>query len=411
MAGFYKYIGTRVVDFISVLAKPFSHFKSDQRGNVAIIFGIALMPIVMSGALAIDYSRYSRAYTSMMSAADTALLAASAVMSDNPDIDDDDVLKAMMEFEFNNYMTANFDGAKHGATFTYALVMDRDQRTVTVDMNLNQNTVFADAYQGRTLQSSPRLSSKLTTIPENYVLDIVMCIDATGSMQATLSSVQASASTFDVQLRAELGIEADDPRFKIRVRPIYFRDWKDTLYHNSYPWYYRDGLIAASGFYDLSEEGASTSFQTFLNSEYASRGFDYPEASGACMNEGMRSDWYDVENQTDFPEDENLTLFPIIVVWTDNAIQQLYRTQQYMSNTQPTTYSAFEAQWENPAIIPQDPKLLILFGPENYAGWSTVKTWDNYVHGGAIWDGNSNAISIIADNIVKALPDTLRLTH
>ncbi|MCF6320255.1 MAG: hypothetical protein L3J32_00590 [Rhizobiaceae bacterium] len=385
-------------------------FAGDREGNVLLIFAVALVPIFLSSAIAVEYSRFSSSYSSIVSSADTALLAASVKMSENPDLDDDEMLE-MLKLEFDNYMDANFDSAKHATTFSYTMSFDRDARVVSVSMNLEQNRIFGDVFSNPTLSASPSLASKLVVSQENYVLDIVMCIDTTGSMQLTLDSVQASASSFDAQLRNELGIASNDPRYKIRVRPIYFRDWVDTYYHQLYPWYYRDGLIMASDFFDLDNAPEASSFQTFLDSEYASAGFDYPEAAGACLNEGMRSSWYDTENQTDFPPDENLTVFPIIVVWTDNAIQQLSLTQQYMSPTQPTSYSTFEAQWNNPAIIPQDPKLLVLFGPENFVGWSTVKTWNNYVHGGSIWDGNSSAISIIAENIVKALPDSLRLTQ
>lgn len=385
-------------------------FVSDRQGNVALIFAIALTPVIMASAMAVEYSRFSSSYTSLLSSADGALLAASITMAEQMDLDDAQLLSAM-KTEFENHMGVNFNGTKHQTSYTYSMSFDRDERTVSIDINLTQDGVYSSVFGDKKFSASPTLATKLTTIPENYVLDIVMCIDATGSMQSTLNSVQQSAATFDTQLRSELGLEANDPRFKIRVRPIYFRDWKDTYYHNIYPSYYRDGLIMAADFFDLDDSGETSAFQSFLNSEYATGGFDYPEASGACMNEGMRSNWYDVENQTDFPEDENLTVFPIIVVWTDNSIQQLSQTQSHMSATQPTTYSSFEAQWNNPSIIPQDPKLLILFGPQNYTGWSTVKNWDNFVHGGSIWQGNSNAISIIGDQIVKALPDNLRLTH
>ena len=37
--------------------------------------------------------------------------------------------------------------------------------------------------------------------PENYVFDIVMCIDATGSMGATLAGVKDSAQSFNADLR------------------------------------------------------------------------------------------------------------------------------------------------------------------------------------------------------------------
>lgn len=396
-------------------------FAADKSGNVAMIFAIVLAPMLLSTALAIDYSRYSKNYTKLLNTADAALLAASIVMSENLTMEDDD-LQILMEAEFDNFMSANFHTQVDNATFTRSILFDTDARTVSVDVSLMQESVYEGLfgttsffdhriYGEKKYYGSQQLATKLTMQVENYVLDIVMCIDATGSMQNTLTSVQQNASTFDTQLRSELGIAADDPRFKIRVRPIYFRDWADTYYHNFYPWYYRDGLIPAADFYDLDDTSDTTSFQTFLNSEYASAGFDYPEASGACMNVAMRSNWYDVENQTDFPPEENLTVFPVIVVWTDNAIQQLWRTQQYMSPSQPTNYTSFEALWDNPAIIPQDPKLLILFGPENYAGWSTVKNWDNYVHGGNIGAGNTDAIEIIASNIIEAIPDSLRLTH
>ncbi|MCP4185034.1 MAG: hypothetical protein GY761_17270 [Hyphomicrobiales bacterium] len=411
--GEYKNRVSRLIqDIIGIFKIPASRrpFISDRQGNVAVIFAIALTPVIMASAMAVEYSRFSSSYTDLMSSADGALLAASIKMAEQMDLDDEQLL-SVMETEFDNHMGVNFDGSKHQTSYTYNMTFDRDERTVSVDINLTQNGVYSSVFGDKKLSATPTLGTKLTTIPENYVLDIVMCIDATGSMQNTLNSVQQNAATFDTQLRSELGLEANDPRFKIRVRPIYFRDWKDTYYHNTRPRRYRDGLIMASDFYDLDDSGDTSAFQSFLNSEYASGGFDYPEASGACMNEGMRSNWYDVENQTDFPEDENLTVFPIIVVWTDNSIQQLWRTQSYMSATQPTSYTSFEAQWNNPAIIPQDPKLLILFGPQDYSGWSTVKNWNNYVHGGSIWQGNSSAISIIADQIVKALPDNLRLTH
>ena len=169
------------------------------------------------------------------------------------------------------------------------------------------------------------------------------------------------------------------------------------------------GLKPAADFYDLDEAADVTSFQNFVNSETASGGGNLPEASGACMNEGMRSDWYDRDETDDFPEDEHVTVFPIIVVWTDAAIRSLGTTQQ-ISPTQPTSWNNFENQWENSSILPQDPKLMILFGPENYDGWRTVRDWDNYAYGGSIQTGNSDAISVIADNIIKTLPDVLRLT-
>ena len=419
----------------------FKRFSSNRKGNVAITFGLAMVPIIFSVGAAVDYSRYSRGFNRLVSAGDTAILAASKYMTHSGQ-DNEELLQAELENQFDKYMDANFTKSKYGINYTYDLSYDRDENTVTVEIQGEMKTTFLAAVDKDVMYFNDTLGTRLEITPENYVIDIVMCIDTTGSMQNTLDSVQANASTFDTQLRTELNIAQNDERFKIRIRPIYYRDYEDTLggygwhwtttpgwgyirplgywqygYHTinhlEYGSYAADiskGLKPADDFYDLDIEADVSAFQSFVNSESASGGGNLPEASGACMNEGMRSDWYDREETDDFPEDENLTVFPILVIWTDAAIRTLSVTQQ-ISPSQPTSYNSFENQWGSAAIMPQDPKLMILFGPQNSAGWSTVRTWDNYVHGGDIETGNSAAISVIADNIIKTLPDVLRLTH
>ena len=425
---------------ITKLKDAFKSFKSNRKGNVALTFAVTALPIIFSIGAAVDYSRYSRGFDRMVSAGDTAIIAASKFMTHSGE-DDDDLLRSELEDQFDNFMEANFTAAKYGITFTYDLAFDRDNNAVTVNIHGEQNTTFLRLAGFNTLGYSSVLGTRLEITPENYVIDIVMCIDATGSMQNTLNAVQANAATFDTQLRSELNIAANDERFKIRIRPIYYRDYEDALAHNGWEWtttpswgyirpngywvygYYTINHIAyyhpydltraikpASDFFDLDDSADATEFQAFLDSETAKGGGNLPEASGACINEGMRSDWYDREETTDFPEDENLTVFPIVVVWTDAAIRTLSVTQQ-ISPTQPTSYSSFKTEWESAANISQDPKLLILFGPQNSAGWNNIKTWDNYSYGGPLTTGNSDAIAVIADNIIKTLPDVLRLTY
>lgn len=422
-------------------------FRHEKSGSIAIIFSVAAIPVFFAVGAAVDYSRYSRAVGNLSSAGDHAIFAASKEMTGSGE-DDDAVLQLELEDIFDRYVEANFDKQLHNVEFTRTLVFDRDDRTVSVEVVGAQKTAFLQItnlfgmFGTDELKFKTQLGTRLEVTPENYVMDIVMCIDATGSMQNTLDSVQANASTFDAQLRSELNISASDPRFKVRIRPIYFRDWEDAAsgygwhytttpgygyVHNGYYWVYgyytvnhleygyqpadiSRGLKPASDFFDLDVTADAAGFQSFVSSETASGGGNLPEASGACMNEGMRSNWYDRTATTDFPTDENVTVFPIVVVWTDAAIRTLSVTQQ-LSPTQPTSYGSFETQWENSNFIPQDPKLLILFGPESYSGWSTVKNWDNYEYGGPISTGNSQAIAVIADKIVKTLPDVLRLTN
>lgn len=426
---------------MSKLFKKLGGFKKSIDGNIASTFALAMVPLMFSVGAAVDYSRYSNGFAKLVNAGDSAILAASRKMTGSGE-DNDDALQAELEEEFDKFLEANFDNSRHGITFTRELSFDRDAQTVTVNVTGEMKTSFLNAMGVPKLTYEDVLGTRLETTPENYVLDIVMCIDATGSMQNTLNSVQANASTFDSQLRDELNIDSNDERFKVRIRPIYYRDYEDSL--GGYGWHWTEdpgygyvwtgswwsygywtvnhmeygsypadatrALKPAPDFYDLDKTSDTTEFQTFLNSESASGGGNLPEASGACLNEGMRSDWYDRDETNDFPEDEHVTVFPIIVTWTDAAIRTLSVTAP-LSSGQPTSYSSFETLWGNEGIIPQDPKLLVLFGPETYSGWSTVRNWDGYEYGGSISTGNSQAITVIADKIVKVLPDVLRLTN
>ena len=63
------------------LFRSISRFRRDQRGNIAVIFVIALIPILTAVGCAIDYSRASRAISSMQSALDSTALMVSKDLS------------------------------------------------------------------------------------------------------------------------------------------------------------------------------------------------------------------------------------------------------------------------------------------------------------------------------------------
>ncbi len=53
----------------------FQSFKRDQNGNVAIIFGLAVIPVFFAAGIAVDYSRASDAQATMQAASDAAAIA------------------------------------------------------------------------------------------------------------------------------------------------------------------------------------------------------------------------------------------------------------------------------------------------------------------------------------------------
>jgi Flp pilus assembly protein TadG len=54
------------------LLRLIGHFRSDQRGNIAVIFAIALVPVLSAVGCAIDYSRATQLRSKLLAAADAA---------------------------------------------------------------------------------------------------------------------------------------------------------------------------------------------------------------------------------------------------------------------------------------------------------------------------------------------------
>jgi Flp pilus assembly protein TadG len=58
-----------------------SRFRSDQRGNIAMIFGLALLPLLSAVGCAVDYTRATQLRSKMQAAADAASVGSIAKMS------------------------------------------------------------------------------------------------------------------------------------------------------------------------------------------------------------------------------------------------------------------------------------------------------------------------------------------
>ena len=70
-----------IVSFTRQIAEAARRFAGAKDGNVAILFTVALLPLLAFVGAAIDYSRASKARTSLQSALDTAALMLSRDLS------------------------------------------------------------------------------------------------------------------------------------------------------------------------------------------------------------------------------------------------------------------------------------------------------------------------------------------
>ncbi len=246
------------------------------------------------------------------------------------------------------------------------------------------------------------------------------------------------ATSFADELIEEIE-EIPEDHLKIRVRPIFYRDvYDENAYEAANNLQYEGGLVEHPDFIDLNpskamgvtKEVQGEAFRKFIASEDAGGGDDPAEAAGACLDEGLRSNWFDNQRQeakdyfgiptkhkviSFFDEKPSgpyskVTTIPVIVFWTDAPIQSLNATREKWP-TVPPGYAEFKAVWNDERFIDQNLKLLILFGPVISAGWDHIREWDRFSYGGSLEIGNEDGIDIIAGEIKKVLPSLLRLTN
>lgn len=208
------------------------------------------------------------------------------------------------------------------------------------------------APAGQTSMAAPR---GLT-----YAVDIVFCIDVTGSMTPIIDQVKANALRLydDVQTNlTEKGKNVD----QLRVRVLAFRDFA------------ADGASALqeSPFYELPAERAG--FSDFVNGLVAEGGGDAPESGLEAVALAIGSPWTSGGDRRR----------QVIVVWTDQPAQPLDPSvlPPDLTSRVPADFSALTDLWENEqGTMGSSSKRLILFAPDG-PGWSDVSgVWENVVH-------------------------------
>ena len=110
-----------------------------------------------------------------------------------------------------------------------------------------------------------------------YNVDIVMCIDATGSMAPIIEEVKANAISF-YQKFIDAMEENDKEVEQLRIKVISFRDYG-----------YDDEPMVESQFFALPDQNEE--FMNFVNGIEAKGGGDGPENALEAIALALKSDW------------------------------------------------------------------------------------------------------------------------
>lgn len=364
-------------------------FWKDRKGATAIVFSLVLIPVTAGFTLAIDYSKAISDRTAYQGIVDSAALAG-ATASTN---DTDDARKKRAQDWFNAQVAMN------GYTpATSSFEVKNGQITVAATF-VHKPMIRMMDFGDRIIGVSA--TALLTQEKIRRVLDVAMCIDATGSMQNTINSVKARAQSFSADLNAALKTRNLEEFDYMRIRVVYYRDFAADFGPTYYPgwgWYGGHAMVKSNFF---PQPAQKAQLESFIGSQSATGGGDWPESSYECINEAMGSAWFKKNDTIPGTEYKAQEVYPAIIIWSDATALTIPHSKsinsgQYPANM-PQSQAGFTAKWNNSGVIDPNNKLLVHFGVCYDSTWSLARALTGYMCGGTLSDGNANMINKIAD--------------
>lgn len=215
-----------------------------------------------------------------------------------------------------------------------------------------------------------------------YNVDIVMCIDKTGSMSPIINKVKENALSF-YQKFVDGMEEADKSVDQLRIKVIAFGDFQDA------------DPIKESAFFTLPDQ--NDDFRAFVNGIEATEGGDIPENALEAIALALKSDWTTGGSRRRHA----------ILVFSDAPALPLGARKDCANYPagMPADLAELGAWWEGTDQTmgsTYQPKAgrLVAFVP-NAEPWTEIQTWNRY------WPAFSNAGDGLSDVDIQSAIDLL----
>jgi Flp pilus assembly protein TadG len=189
---------------MSSFFRLFGRFQKDQRGNIAVIFCIALLPILGFMGAAIDYSRATRARSSMQAAIDSTALMVSKDLSQGL------FTTSQVNTKAQSYFTGLYTDAEAPVVTFNALYTPGSGTqgpTVQVTASGSITTVFMQIAGFPTMA----FNAVSTATWGANLLRIALVLDNTGSMASAgkIGALKTASQNLVTQLSALAGNQGD----------------------------------------------------------------------------------------------------------------------------------------------------------------------------------------------------------
>ncbi len=195
----------------------------------------------------------------------------------------------------------------------------------------------------------------------SYGVDLVFCIDSTGSMDHIIDTVKNNALNFYQDFMNVMN-EKNKHVESLRVRLISFKDY----------YYDRENAMMVTDFFNLPEQAED--FKECVSSIEAEGGGDDPEDGLEALAFAMKSQW-----STDAPKRRH-----VIVVWSDEAAHDLGfgKAAPNYPRGMAKDFNELTRWWgsrSQPGVMDESAKRLLIFAPDKN-GWNQIsENWNNVI--------------------------------
>ena len=208
-------------------------FKSDLRGNVAMMFGLAAVPLMLGAGVAVDYARSIQSESQLQGAVDAAALAvASSDLADLTGLTDSEILARLAQLEdlAQNYAEANYAAA------------GGDPGDIDVSISISDGVIKVDGtHKMQTTLMSVVGIDKVDVGAHAEVnteegaiagVELAMVMDTTGSMSENNKLNDAKVAANDL-VDIIFGDEDENPNVKMALVPFSTAVNVGTQYKNA----------------------------------------------------------------------------------------------------------------------------------------------------------------------------------
>ena len=191
----------------SITKRLHNRFMSDTGGNVAIIFALSVVPMLLAAGSAIDFVNAANTKTQLQAALDSGALAAAASQNLS-DSEREHVAKMVFAQNFKS---------RNGQTPPTTFAIDNDQITMSADFAMP--TAFMRLAGINTMDIG---SSVTVNLPEMKSAEIVLALDYSGSMGEYVSGKQKYVAMREAAIQMVDDLTAGEAADKVRFGLVPF---------------------------------------------------------------------------------------------------------------------------------------------------------------------------------------------